>query len=99
MGLFALVYASTRLQVALAIIPLFASQLVPGMVRTAIGVSLSLVLVPPMHAVLGGVAPDTITMAPVVVKESFIGLLIGYSVAVLFWAVEGVGPEQHRHRV
>ena len=89
--LVALVYASTRLQVALAIIPLFASQLVPGMVRTAIGVSLSLVLVPPMHAVLGGVAPDTITMAAVVVKESFIGLLIGYSVAVLFWAVEGVG--------
>jgi type III secretion protein T len=89
--LVALVYAGARLQVALAIIPLFASAVVPGMVRTAIGVSLSLVLVPPMHAALGGHMPDSITMAAVVVKESFLGLLIGYSVAVLFWAVEGIG--------
>lgn len=89
--LVALLYATARIQLALIIIPLFSKQLMPGLIRTAIGVSLSLVLMPPLHAPLAGSMPDTLTMALTVLKEAVIGALIGYAVSILFWAIEAVG--------
>jgi type III secretion protein T len=89
--LLALAYATTRIQMALAIIPLFNKQLVPGLIRTGIGVCVSLVLVPPIRATLGSSMPDTATIVFTLLKEGVIGLLFGFAVAVLFWAVEAVG--------
>ncbi|WP_235922873.1 type III secretion system export apparatus subunit SctT [Rugamonas aquatica] len=88
--LVALLYSTVRLQAALAIIPLFNKAVVPALLRSAIGVALSLVLVPPLRQTLDGV-PETFTLVATVLKEGFLGLLIGYAVAVLFWAIEGVG--------
>jgi len=89
--LVALMCATVRIQVALAIIPLFSRQNVPGLVRAAIGVGLSLVLVPPVLGSIGQQMPQALELGAIVLKEAFIGLLIGYSVAALFWAIEAVG--------
>ncbi len=87
----ALLLATLRIQIALVIIPLFAKQVVPGLVRSAVGVALSLVLVPPLHQALGGTLPEALPLALIAMKEALLGLLIGFAVASLFWAVEAVG--------
>jgi type III secretion protein T len=90
--LLALLYATVRLQIALVIIPLFSSSVMPALVRTAVGVALALVMVPPLHAQLvAGAPPDTLQIGATVVKEAVLGFFIGYSIAVLFWAIEAIG--------
>ncbi len=89
--LLALLCATVRIQLALAIIPLFTRQNVPGLMRAAIGVSLSVVLVPGVLASLRAGSPSSPMLALILVKEAFIGLLLGYAVATLFWAIEAVG--------
>ncbi len=86
----ALMCTTVRIQVALGLIPLFNKQLVPGLLRVGISVGLSLVLLPP---VLAGFATPLsgLTVVAIIAKEALIGLLIGYAVATLFWAVEAVG--------
>ena len=89
--LLALLLATVRMQTALAVIPLFAKQVVPGMVRTAIGVALALVLVPSVTDALVANPPGVVQVTFIVLKEALLGLLMGYPVAVLFWAVEALG--------
>ena len=89
--LLALAYASVRIQAALLIVPLFSRQVVPGLVRNSLGVGLALPLLPGIEASLGGGLPDVVSMTVTILKEGLIGTLIGYSVAILFWAVEAVG--------
>ena len=88
--LIALMCVTVRIQVAFAIIPLFNKQMMPAMLRSGIAIGLSLLLLPPVLASFATI-PETPTLVAIVVKEGFLGLLIGYSVAALFWAVEGVG--------
>lgn len=83
--------AMVRLQVAFTIIPLFAQQVVPTMVRMAIAAALSFVLVPSVEAVFAAAPPGMVMLLLLALKEAFIGLLLGYAVAVLFWAVEALG--------
>lgn len=87
--LLALLYASLRIQIALAVVPLFSKAVVPALVRLSLGAALALPLLPPMLP--GLVFPDAVALAATVLKECLLGLLIGYLVAALFWAVEGIG--------
>jgi type III secretion protein T len=89
-ALIALMIVTVRIQVAFAIIPLFNKQMMPALLRSAIAIGLSLVLLPPVLASFSTI-PETPTLIAIVVKEGFLGLLIGYSVAALFWGVEAVG--------
>lgn len=90
--LLALVFATARLQIALAIIPLFAKGVVPGLARTGIGVAFSLLLVPPLSAQLAAQGmPGVLSIAGIVLKEGMLGFLLGYAVACLFWGVEAIG--------
>jgi len=86
----ALMCVGVRMQVAFAIIPLFNKQMVPSLIRSGIAVGLSLVLLPPMLVAMGQ-HPDSFSLIAIIVKEALIGLLLGYAVAALFWAVEAVG--------
>lgn len=88
--LIAMMVATVRIQVAFAIIPLFNKQMMPALLRSAIAVGLSLMLLPPVLASFATI-PETPTLIAIVIKEAFLGLLIGYAVAALFWAVEAVG--------
>ncbi|THF57262.1 type III secretion system export apparatus subunit SctT [Pseudothauera rhizosphaerae] len=89
--LMALLLATVRIQAALVVIPLFSKQVVPGMIRTALGVCLAVVLVPPIDAAMAAEPPAAVPFFLIVVKEALLGFLLGYAVAVLFWAVEAVG--------
>jgi type III secretion protein T len=87
----ALLVASVRIQFALYVVPLFDKQMVPTLVRMAVGACLSLLVVPGVHAALGGQVPAAAMLCAIVVKEAFLGFAIGYAVATLFWAVEALG--------
>jgi type III secretion protein T len=87
----ALLCASVRIHAVFAMVPLFSRQAVPGLLRAGIGVGLSVVLVPPILASFASQIPTTIDLVLIVVKEAFIGMLLGYAVAALFWGVEAVG--------
>ncbi len=87
----ALMCATVRIQLALAIIPLFNRQTVPGLLRAGIGVGLSVVLAPSVLASFAGQVPPTLPLMLILIKEAFIGLVLGYAVAALFWGVEAVG--------
>lgn len=86
----ALMCVGIRMHVAFAIIPLFNKNMMPALVRTGIVTGLSLILLPPMLATMKQ-SPDSLQLIAIVVKEALLGLLIGFAVAALFWAVEAVG--------
>ncbi|WP_129778581.1 type III secretion system export apparatus subunit SctT [Peristeroidobacter soli] len=88
--LIALMCVTVRIQVAFAIIPLFNKQMMPALLRSGIAIGLSLLLLPPVLADFSTI-PEAPRLIAIVVKEGVLGLLIGYCVAALFWAVEAVG--------
>ena len=91
-ALIALTCAMVRIQVALSIVPLFNKQTVPGLIRASIGLSLSLLVVPPVFMALHqGPALAGVDLMLIILKEALLGLLIGYAVATIFWGVEAVG--------
>jgi type III secretion protein T len=80
-----------RILALFAMLPLFARQLLPGMLRYAVATGLALVLVPmlaPRYAELDLGAVDVLLM---MVKEVFVGIVMGFLVAIPFWIFEAVG--------
>ena len=81
-----------RLLAVLMILPVFSGQILTGITRAGIAVSLTLFIYPivasgaPQIEELGAVVAGAILL-----KELVIGLLIGFSVAAIFWAIESVG--------
>jgi type III secretion protein T len=80
-----------RILAAFIALPLLSSSDMPPLVRNSFFVSLSIVVFPlaaaasPYSAMGAGVWPF------VIVKELFIGLAIGFSFGVLFWAIGNAG--------
>jgi type III secretion protein T len=72
-------------------LPLFNRQLLPGMLRYALGAAIGIILVPalaPRYAVIDMSVFDVVLL---VVKEVFIGMVMGFLVAIPFWIFEAVG--------
>lgn len=80
-----------RLSVAFSVLPLMSQAVIPGMSRTIAFASMSLVLVPHVKETIPIPLPGAFTMAPIFLKEAFIGILIGYLVSFIFWMAEAVG--------
>jgi type III secretion protein T len=80
-----------RILAAFMALPLLSSSDMPPLVRNSFFVSLSIVVFPlaaaasPYSAMGAGVWPF------VIVKELFVGLAIGFSFGVLFWAIGNAG--------
>lgn len=74
-------------------LPLFNAQLIPGMLRFAVAGALGLVMVPVLAPMVTAAALDLTPAALVLlmVKEAFIGFVIGYLAAIPFWIFEAVG--------
>jgi type III secretion protein T len=93
--LLALGAALPRMLVICLMLPIFAKALMPGFLRTAIASALVLPavfhLVPTVKAALAADQFGSIEFMALLVKESVIGLLLGYLLALPFWAMEGVG--------
>lgn len=80
-----------RLAAAFVVLPLLSNDTMPAMMRNVFLVSLALVLYPLHQAGLGQAAISGVAMVPLVLKEIFIGIVLGYMFSVVFWALEGAG--------
>lgn len=72
-------------------LPLFNTQLVPGLLRFAIAAALGVVMVPALSAELAGADVTALQLLLLILKEAFIGFVIGFIAAIPFWIFEAVG--------
>ncbi len=88
-----LVYVITlpRLVTALILLPAFSATLVTGMLRNGLAASLALFVFPLAASEAPAEGLGLGIGATLFVKEAALGLLLGFGVAVLFWAVESTG--------
>ncbi len=74
-----------------AMLPIFSRQILPGMVRNSVAASLVLFIFP----VIADGAPTAdltiMTGLAIALKETLIGILIGFGAASVFWVMESVG--------
>ena len=82
--------ASTRVAVAFVLLPLFAPDTVPALVRGALFLSLALLSVA-LQPVLHLERLNTAMWIALYGKEAFIGLALGFSLAAFLWAFEAAG--------
>ncbi|MBS7777581.1 type III secretion system export apparatus subunit SctT [Acidovorax sp. CCYZU-2555] len=74
-------------------LPLFNAQLIPGMLRFSVAGALGLLMVPVLGPTVASAAAtlDPAVLVMLMVKEAFIGFVIGYLAAMPFWIFEAVG--------
>lgn len=80
-----------RIAAAFALLPYFTADTIPPLVRNIFFVSLALALMP---LVLEQAPPPGMSgtaLAPLVLKEILIGVAVGYTFGIVFWAFEGAG--------
>ncbi|MET4580109.1 type III secretion system export apparatus subunit SctT [Ottowia thiooxydans] len=81
-----------RILAMFMVLPLFNSQIVPGLVRFAISGALGLVAMPVVAgqmAVMDSTSPAFWML--MILKEVFVGFVMGFIVAIPFWIFEAVG--------
>lgn len=81
-----------RILLLCMMLPVFSKQILPGRLRGTIAIALALLVVPLVSA--GAPAPGELTLVDLlllVAKEAFIGLVLGFFLAVPFWVIESVG--------
>ena len=72
-------------------LPLFNPQILPGMLRYAVGAALGLVMVPALLPAYAAAQPDAVQLVLIVAKEVLVGMAMGFMVAIPFWVFEAVG--------
>ena len=85
------ILASARVVGLFIMVPIFPTNMLPGLMRTVFLVVLSALAVPPLFAELQAAAPYTPVVIILVLKEVVLGALMGYLSAVAFWSIESVG--------
>ncbi|MBK8508203.1 MAG: type III secretion system export apparatus subunit SctT [Candidatus Competibacteraceae bacterium] len=83
--------ALPRLLLALTTLPLLRRQVLPGLTRNAVVLVLAVLVLPVAATGLPAGSPSPAWLLGILLKEAFIGLVIGYVTSVLFWAVEAIG--------
>jgi type III secretion protein T len=89
--LFSLALTQPRILLLCMMLPVFSKQLLPGRLRGAVAVAFGLLAVP---LVLPEGEPAGISVFHVLVlmlKEAFVGLVLGFFLALPFWVIEAVG--------
>jgi type III secretion protein T len=80
-----------RIAAAFLLLPFFTSEMLPPLVRNVFFVSVAFVVMPlvlqdPLPPTLSGTA-----LVPILLKEIFIGVAIGFTFGIVFWALEAAG--------
>ena len=91
MWLLALAFSSIRLLTMFSIMPVLSEQVVPGMARRTVVIALALIIAPLSIGPLKAVELNMLLTTMVVIKEVFIGVMIGFLGGVPFWVAENVG--------
>lgn len=89
--LMTLAMTQPRILALCAMLPLFARQVMPGMLRYAICASFGLILTPMLMAESARLDLQAMDLILIIVKEIFIGLVLGWMSAIPFWIFEAVG--------
>lgn len=89
--LVALVFSQPRMLTAFALLPVFTRQSLPGMTRNGVAFSLALVILPLVMVDAPSEPPGWLDGLAILFKEIFIGLLIGFGVAIPFWVIDSTG--------
>lgn len=80
-----------RIAGAFIMLPLLTAETVPAMVRNSFMVSLAIVALPVAMAGIPVDSVNALMWVPVVLKELFIGVSIGFCFGIVFWAIASVG--------
>lgn len=87
----ALAWTLPRILGVFVAIPIFPRNVLPGMLRLGLAAGLGLVVAP---SLVGGMEAADLTgpqIALLLVKEAFVGFVMGCLIAVPFWAFEAIG--------
>jgi len=87
-----LAFAMPRVLALFALVPLFSREALPGLLRAGVAVSIGVLVAPAL--VEGGetaMQADVLVLLAIALKEAVVGMMLGFAVAVPFWALEGVG--------
>jgi len=80
-----------RLVAVFTFLPFFADKAIPMLLRAGVAVVLSSVMVPATMVALQTQQFALYELALLLAKEVFIGILIGFLVAIVFWVLSAVG--------
>ena len=80
-----------RIIAAFLMLPLLTSQNIPPLVRNSFFVSLAIVVFPVTSASTSVFGSDELLWPAILLKEVFIGLVIGFAFGIIFWAVGAAG--------
>lgn len=90
--LIALGWLMPRVLAAFAMLPLFNSQILPGMLRNSVAAVICLILIPNMLLQLNAHPPISFQLMPfLLMKEALLGVILGFFMAIPFWGLEAVG--------
>jgi type III secretion protein T len=89
--LLTLALATPRILAAFTVMPFLTRQVLPGLARNAVALSLSLVFAPVLYRSVAAGGLSMLDCAIIVLKETLIGFLLGYLAGLVFWGVEAVG--------
>ena len=87
----AFLLGSARLLAFAMLAPFMGSQVIGLSVRSSVIMALYLVIHPMMLEVVATTEMSTLTVGLLIVKELFIGFVLGWLSGMVFWAVEGAG--------
>jgi type III secretion protein T len=89
---FLFLVASTRISAAFVIIPFLNKQALGGsMIRNGIVASMSIFTYPMVAYGFHEISLTTVETVLILGKEVFIGVMIGFVIAIPFWSIESVG--------
>jgi type III secretion protein T len=89
--LLALAYTMPRILGLFVAIPIFPRSVLPGMLRLGVAAGFGLVVAPSLIPWVDDTDLKAAQIALLVVKEGFIGFVLGCLIAVPFWAFEAIG--------
>lgn len=85
------VLGTARILAAFVMLPVLSTQVMGGnMLKNAVALSLSLFIYPVVATAMPG-SLEIMVVGSLLIKEALLGILLGFSMAILFWAVEAVG--------
>lgn len=80
------------------ILPFMGETFLPGFTRTAVIISMTVILVPVMGEQVNDIPHDVGVILFLILKEIFLGLLLGLMISLPFYAMDGVGALLDRQR-
>lgn len=89
--LISLAYTQPRILAMFIPLPIFNRQIVPGMLRFSIAAAFGALVAPMLMPVVTVTELGGAQVLMLILKEAFIGFVLGYFIAIPFWAFEAVG--------